>query len=484
MPSKKLLETLSCFSAAERKRLRLFVQSPYDNDRFNPEKILELLDLIEQHKLDPEAEALDKKRLNQHFFPERSFQEKAKNPIDSLTSDLFALVRRFILLEDAQDRWNKGSEYLAMARFYRRNNLETRFRQVISQYRRFQEKHPYRDADFFLQLFRVEEEIATFETYFNTYTGDPNLVAVHTALDNFYAVVKLEIACILRFQQLQMQMETGEAFQLSDALLAQFDQLETIHSPLVVIYEKLHSLLQRDGGQLLLEEYHEELIKSEQNIPKITYRNLMAYYRFFIGLRYTKELEGTNLLESMFSLYQEHLKKGYFEVEDEKILPDSLKLIINIAIKLKEYSWARSLLKRYPPKRIAGTRFPGESHQLCLAEISFAEGAYEEAHKLLEYRKFENLHYSILSDVLLIKIYFVTGNDLIESRVHALEQKIRRSKLTPDHRRPYLNFLQVMKRLTKYQWNKEGRRWQQLVEEFPGITPIIEREWLSEMILG
>ena len=462
----------------------MFVRSPYHNDRFNPEKILELLELLDTHQADPDDEALSKKELNLRFFPEHDFQEKAKNPIDSLASDLFSLVRQFILWEDAQEFWGKGREYLALARFYRRKNLEDRFHQVISQFRRFQRKHPHRDASFFLQVFQMEEEVAIFESIFNTYTDDSNLVAAHIALDNFYTIAKLEFASALHFQEQLGQVNTGEALRLSALLLKEYDDFDEIHSPAASLYRKVIQLLQKPDDQALFATFEDELFRFEESFTKPKYRNLMAFYRYFIGLRYQQEVPGPELLPKLFELYKQHLAKGYFHVEDDKILPASLKLMVNIAIKVGAYDWAYDLLKKYPPRRIAGTRFPLESHQLCAAEISFAENNYNEAHDLLVYKNFENINYSILADILLIKIYFSTENELLESRIRALEQKVRRSKLTAARKEPYLNFLKVMYRVVKYQWQKEGKKWQRLAEEVPRMVPIIEREWLLRVVFG
>lgn len=482
MPSQKLLDVVESLSRTARERLQLFVRSPYHNTKFNGEKVIELLDIILKAGAVATAAELDKKRLNNYFFPDRQYREKAKNPIDSLASDLFSLVRQFILWEDAQLKRDKGREQLAMARFYRENSLEDRFWQVVGQFRKQHQKIAQKTSDHYLLAYWMEEEVAKFESIFNTYTDDANILTAQTHLDSFYTVAKLEMTSVLRFQQMLGQVSTGETQRLSEALMREFPKYEAIQTPLAQLYFQVIQLLEKPDDQALFAEFNENCRRYKKAIPADKYRNLMAFYRYFMGLQYQQEVAGVDLVNRLFSLYKEHLAAGYFHVGDDQLLPASLKLMVNIALKVGENKWAEQLLKKYTPDRITGTRYPVESHSLCEAEVLFANADYEAAQDHLMYRNFENVNYSILADILLIKIYFVSDNDLLENRIRALEQKVRRSKLVAEGKKPYLNFLKIINKVIKYENRKSSKQWQNLAIDVQQLVPLIEREWLAGII--
>lgn len=217
-------------------------------------------------------------------------------------------------------------------------------------------------------------------------------------------------------------------------------------------------------------------------MPIWRYRNLMAYYRYFIGRKY-QLAPSDEKLRQLFELYKEHLEQGFFHLRYKKhLMPGSLKLMTNIAIKVGATDWAKQLLKKYPPAKIAGTRYPAEAHSLCEADVFFAEGDYEKASQCLTYRNFENVNYSILADILLIKIYYTTDHVLLENRIAALSRKVRRSKLTQNAKQQYLNFLRIVNLLLKNRFTKPAAELSKISTQIDELSPMVEREWLRKTL--
>ncbi|MEO0727262.1 MAG: hypothetical protein AAFZ63_22135 [Bacteroidota bacterium] len=484
MPNQRLIETLRCFSDKERKRLVHFVESAYHNDKYNRPKTIQLLQYLLNTNLSDGDIPEQKEALQQLFFAQKPFLKKRKNAIDSLASDLFSLTKLFVLHEQeyASDK-RKWKEQLTMIRFYRTNNLEHRFWQAVEQFRRMLEKVPTRGEKYYQYLLELEEEVVSFQTTFNTYTGDSNLVRAHLALDKCYTIAKLEKAAVLLFQQKLGQIQTDDALLLNELLIETFAKYPEIQTPLAKLYYLIIRLLQRSSDQELMAEFVQNVKALKNQIPAGKYRNIMAFYRYFLGLQYQQESRGPELLQRLFSLYREHLQAGYFDVEKTgQILPGSLKLMTNIAIKVGDFEWADQLLTAYGPGKITGTRFPIEAHSLCQAEVLFARELYTEALDHIMYRNFEDINYSILADVLLIKIYFVKDHNLLESRISALAQKVRRTKLTQAHKQQYLNFFKVMNLLCKYRWSKLPAELSKLQSMVKDLAPLLEREWLKKRI--
>ena len=125
-----------------------------------------------------------------------------------------------------------------------------------------------------------------------------------------------------------------------------------------------------------------------------------------------------------------------------------------------------------------------EAEQIALgmAEFLFAGKRYKEAEKTLVYRLFENTFMSIAADVLLIKIYYETKNDLLETRMKALDQKVRRTKYSQEKKENYLNFLRKLDKIIKYAWQPQSNKRLKLIEEIKTIPGIVSREWLLEKL--
>ena len=74
-------------------------------------------------------------------------------------------------------------------------------------------------------------------------------------------------------------------------------------------------------------------------------------------------------------------------------------------------------------------------------------------------------------------------NELMYNRIPALEKKVRRSKLTNRENSAYVNFLRVLLRILKYQHDRHSKKWQKLQTDVAEIVPVVEREWLSSIML-
>jgi len=119
---------------------------------------------------------------------------------------------------------------------------------------------------------------------------------------------------------------------------------------------------------------------------------------------------------------------------------------------------------------------------LNFGEYHFYKKEYEAAKDRVTYRPFENPQISILADVLLVKIYFETKDELLDYRMKALDQKVRRTKIAFFLKECYYNFLKKLDKVIKYGWQKNSAKRHKLVEEIKTIPEIIEREWLLEKL--
>lgn len=480
MLNRKLLEVLSRLTPAEHRRLRLFIQSPYYNQQRYAEYLLPLYDYIMASKADESAPLLDKREASLHFFPGKEFREKEKGPIDSMATELFGLVKRFLLAEKTERLGSELQESMVLMRFYREHGLEDRFWQTVATAHKMQESVARKDAAYYFQQFSIEEEICNFRSLFNSFEDDANFVNAHKNLDTYYAILKMEFTCALQYQHKLSQISASSDSPIIQALLQMPEGDFFDASPMVKIYKQIRVLIQNPENQEIFSDFESSLNLLEDKIPHDKYRNMQAYYRYLWGRRYYKFGDAFSR-QKMFEVYKMHFEKGYF-YEEGKVSIAAFRVLVTFALKMGQFDWAKKVLDEHPPERIWGTRYPAEAHDLNYGEYYFYRKEYEAARDRVNHRPFENPNLGILADVLLIKVYFETEDELLEYRMKALEQKVRRTGMTAFVKERYYNFLKKLDKVVKYGWQKSSPRRDKLVEEIRTIPEIIEREWLLEKL--
>jgi len=480
MLNRKLLEVLRHLNVVERKRLRQFLTSPYFNSGSLANETVQLYDLILRHNAEEEHPELSKQAVFRVFFPGKPFQEKTKSSLDSLTSKLFRLVRHFLSQTDLERENGKFHEHLSLAKFYRKFAYEERFWQTMQTVRKLQRNVPLRDASYYFNQLRVEEEEVSFRGLYNSFEDDANLNEVHKNLDMYYSILKLEFTCIMEHQRHAAQIDNYPPTALLESILTLSEEGGPLDIPINRIFRIVLRLMQTPEDTSNLESLENLLGQYESLISAEQYKNLKTFYRFLWHQAYYKS--GDDFARKrIFEIYKEHLQKGYFYF-DGLIPLTAFRNLVVFGLILGEFDWAKNFLDSHPPERIGGTRYPAEIHSLNLAEYHFYLKEYDEAQNKLIYRHFENPTVSILTDVLLIKIYFETQNELLDSRMKALDQKIRRSKLSREVKNRYYNFLKKLDKIIKYGWQTKNPERARLIEEIKTSPEIIAREWLLEKL--
>lgn len=476
------MEVLCRLDPNERKRLRFFLQSPYFNPAYQTLTLLELYDYIILYDADETHPMLDKALVFARFMPHKTYQEGGKSGLDTHMTNLFNLVRAFLRQErlQRQSHETEFDELFSWLEFCRKHGLEERFWQVVQALKKLQEERPYRDALYFHQQFKLAEEIATFRTLSNSLQDDANITSTSTYLDTYYSILHLEIKCALQYQQHITQSEIQQDMTQINQIIELAVKGGFEHLPLFELYRVIFQLLSDPDNEQLQAHLENLLDTHRTNIPPDIMANLKAYERYFWIRNYTKSGDPF-YRQKLFNLYREHFEQGYFYI-DGSITLTSLRMLVVFALKLGHFEWVKKVLDEHPPARICGTRYAAEAHSLNLAEYHFYRQEYDEATEKLQYRLFENPNFNIFVDVLLIKIYMETGDDLLDSRMKALDQKLRRMKLAKEANARYTNFLKKLDKIIRHIWDKKSARYQKMMEELKSTPHIIEREWLLEML--
>ncbi|HLP94412.1 MAG TPA: hypothetical protein VK168_10280 [Saprospiraceae bacterium] len=479
MLNRKLLEVLKLFKPQEHAQFRQFLLSPYFNNRSNAAELIRLYDLIMTAGAEEEHPELDKAKVAALFFPGKPFNANQKGPLDTLASDLFGMVKLFLTQKSYEKNNTDFDEGLALARFYRGFGMEERFWQIISALRKDLSQQVIQDASFFRQQFLLEEEAATFQSLYNSFEDDANISVAVKYLDIAFILEKIELLCSLKYQQkLAQPIDFDFDSPLTQVILNYPAEYPKI--PLYDLYLIAWQLIPDPLKDEYFAGYEAYLDQFEKNLPFDKARNLKAFYRYFWTQRYSK-LGGSEVRTKVFEVYKSHFEDGYF-YENGQIIINALKALILFGLRLKQFDWVKKVLDEHPPTRICGTKYPVEAHSLCMAEYHFYTRDFETALNTLVYKHFENPNYSLWAEMLLIKIYFETSDELVEYRMKALDQKVRRTKLSAESKARYYKFLQKLDKIIKYGLEKKSQKREKLIEEIKNTPGINERDWLLEKL--
>lgn len=480
MLNRKLSEIIARLTEAEKIRLRRFLASPYFNSGVQSDNLLRLYDRLFADGAGENQSDFSKAALSREFFPNQIFREKEKGPLDALASKLLRLVRRFLLQIQTERDQGEFDEHLAAARFYHKFALEERFWHTVKTLRDLQQRDPSRDARFFLRQFQLEDEEVSFRGLYNSFEDDLNLDAAHQNLDRYYSILKMNLMCAQEYQRQAAPINREAPTPLMQSVLEMSEKDGPLDIPVNRIYRQVLRLIQRPGADEVLEQLGALLERFQAEISPERFRDFQAYYRE-IWVQRNNRSGDEQSRRQIFELYREHLEAGYFYFEGQ-INYSAFRNLTVAALKLGEFDWVRTFLESHPPERICGTRYPAELLSLNWAEYYFYGKKYREASETLVYRLFENPVLSILADLLLIKIYYETEDDLLAARMRALDQKVRRSKLTPLVKNRYLNFLRKLDKIVKYALQTRSPKRRKLLDEIKTEPEIVAREWLLEQL--
>ncbi len=477
MSQLKIIDTLLTFSKKQTDRLRQFVKSPYFNNGYNAGQLVELLEFLLKHK----KKGVDKGVLQAQFYPDKPFVEKSKNAIDNPLADLNALVEEFIVHQEVDEEVIRRSSFLK-AQYFGRIHRDDRFLSLISRYRKQWKKRQRLGFEDWLERFQMELLAAEYHDIFKTQDKESGLQSVHHYLDQFFFAQKMMVGFMAYFQQKilgktdAVEMEQDPVWMF---LYQNYPQLE-VANPVADLYYHASLLVDDPDNANLLDEFQALLERHQSDVPEEEIRNLYAVLRAMRGQQFRRS-GGKDLIPFFLSMYKEHMEGGFFAVKG-KLKSSSMKLLVNMGIMAKDYDWVRGVLADYPPSRVINTRYPEEFHRLCQAELLFAEKKYEEAEAKIVYRLFEDFNYSLSCDILLVKAYYETQNDLLESRIRAMELKVRRAKLGSFDKQAYLNFISIVRKLMKYHWIKHEQKLAKVEEEINADNPLIQRAWLKGVL--
>lgn len=457
-----IYQTLMTFDKNELKKLRLFLQSPYFNQR---EDVIKLLDLYTQKQL----EISDRSVIFKAIYPKEKFQDYKLRHISSF---LLELIEQFWAFENTKNQL--ATHNIVAAERYRKRGLDKHFLRIVEENKKLLADAPYKNAEhFFLQhdnlmqeyLYNISERRNTSLTLQN----------IASQLDNGYFALKLRQACAALTQQTVYR--TDYDLNMINEVIDTVEKHELYDIPAIGVYYFAYKYITIPNDDTYIYKFTDLLHHNALSFPAEEARDL---YLLAINYCIKKHNEGTNTyLKLELDLYNEGLKnkilftKGY-------ISRFTFRNVVTLALTLSEYEWTADFLEsqqqHIEPLHRIGT------YNYCKARLAYEQKNYHEVFAALQQADYADVLITLAAKSLLLKVLYETdAHEALEAHLESMRLYIRRKgSILTYHQQNYLNLIRFTKKMLKSQFQKTALI--ALKKDIEQEKSLAEKKWLLEML--
>ncbi|MEO0733948.1 MAG: hypothetical protein AAFZ52_14010 [Bacteroidota bacterium] len=391
------------------------------------------------------------------------------------TSDLFKLVREFLVQETLSDD-PALKRYLYLAAL-EKQNPDKLIRDIERNWDTLSMTGQSYESDNYLFGHLLEYRKYFLLNYEHKPYERANIEAISTNLDIYYIVIKLRIAvsAISRTQNEKHHYH----LQLVPDIIRFLDHQQTyLDHPIVAVHYYMYKMYVGAENHEAYYKYKDIIMTRTDDVVGET-----AYELFQPALNYSRRRinEGVQkFLSEYLEVYRYALERGL--VYDDGILdPSQFRNTILIALRHGDYDWTESYIHNYQD------RLPEKQRQNAVnynsATLYFYQKNYDKALDYLRDVEYENTTYNLNAKTMLLAIYYETEADIaLDSLFDSFTAYLNRHKELPaTAQKAYRNLVSFTRRLTRM---LPGDREviDQLKADLAQKKYVASRPWLEEKI--
>lgn len=184
-------------------------------------------------------------------------------------------------------------------------------------------------------------------------------------------------------------------------------------------------------------------------------------------------------IREAFAIYQAGLEAGVF-LENGHLSKFTYRNVLNIALALEEWGWAKAYLEEYRPYLP-----PREQEQIYtynLATYYFRKQEYEEALTLLRDARVSETLEQFDVRRMMVRIYYDRNEiQALDSLLDSFDIYLRRHKKGGYHRKMFMNMVRIMRSLVSAKGRSEQNK-SRLRKKISNLEYLAEREWLLSLV--
>lgn len=462
MADNKLIELIETLSVVEKRECSVFLKSPYHNRR---EDVLGLWEMLSGSK----SGALDAKKAFSFIYPDQTFRDAQWRHLQSF---LLGCVEAFL----AQRAWEKTPllSDLHLVTICRDKKLRKPLDHTLRRASERLEKMP-RDGQYYHFLYQLEWERYTIAQLQHGRTQGNDLVAVSRAFDIYTAANKLRLACLTESHRTVFQVAYDQTF-LSE-LLRFVEHSNLLEVPIVALYFHCYQAL-TGGSEESFRAFRRELETQGKDLPEAETRTFaLLAINFCIRKLNTGE---ERYVREAFDLYRIGLDTRAL-LENGHLSRFAFKNIVALGLRLGEFNWVESFIDQFEP--FLEEKYRASHRDYNLARVYFAQKNYGLAMPLLARVGESDLLLNLDSRVMLLKMYYETGEfDALDALLASFKiLLLRKKKVIGYHSTHYLHTLRYIQKLVRLNQN-DKKAAVDFRAEIEANKSVIEKEWILEQV--
>lgn len=471
----KLINSLFRLSIWELRKFQDFVHSPFHNKN---KRVKALLAHLVKCYPDRAATALNKQTVFQAVYPKSQFDAQK---VHNITSLLFRLYESYVAITHGQQQ---QSTRLNLLGYYAQQGMtedfDRSYRKVQSQIVDAQTA----DRQDRSYLSYQAETISLGHLLKENRSPGPTLLRANTALDHFYYIAKLRLACefLNRNKVIHQQDQPPELDRVVDELQHRADLLETNQT--LSLYVQVFQMLKHPEEPAYFQRCM-AILKQEPSSLSISERKEGTYYAINYCIRQINQGNAT-YLGILFNLY-----RWAFEYEiltsEGKLDEWQFKNVITIGLRVKAFEWVEQFI--HEQKHLLPEEVQENAFKFNLASYCFAKKEYTQAKQLLLEVEFKDVFYNLDSRVLLAKIYVEQeDHEVLLNMLKSLNTYLHRNKvISANQKELYLNFSRFVQKLValkEKRFTLKKAQWKSAVDTFKNewqdTRRIAQATWVRE----
>ena len=459
MKKSKVITYLASFSPTELKKFKLFVASPYFNQK---EEVVALLAyLIPFHPEFPE-DKVKKAKIIQHVNFNKKNNEKE---LSYQMSFLFKLIEQYLTISKFESDSNMKEIHLFNSLYEKK--LMNNFRMELSKKLQDIEKVGDKDASHYLKaalLYDLDRHTKEQRKH------NESLQKASDYNDYYFFLNKLKYSCNMIDQSKFLKTDYDIGF--VDETTAYIKDSKFVDEPLIAIYLNILDIVKGIDAKAKFKLLKNQIFKNTYNIAHSEFKDIYIFAINFCARQIKKnQLE---YLQEAFDLYREGI--------DKKILLDKNQLttwtygnVVKLGLRLKEFSEIEKFIFDNKDKIPKNKR--EDVFNYNLSELYYYTNKFDEAQRLINYIKVTDSMLHSNSRVILCKIYFESFEvEPLLSLIASFSIFLKRDKkLSGNMKIFYKNFCDILFQLLK----RNPKKLPGIVEKIKSVELISDREWLS-----
>ncbi len=465
MQKSQLIQIFRTFSKKEIRDFKKWISSPMHNLR---EDVVKMYDYLTTSDHLSTENDLDKALVFKYLYPKEKFDDARMR--QSMYFFMECLENFLIYQKFLEDETRQKS---FLASVYKKRGLNKAFKKTVNTFLEKKEKDKNQSDAFFLSDYEVQKDLFDY-TNQHERSEQTNFDAMQAALDNYYLINKLKLACVSLYHSKMFKVNYD--VKLLNEIITYVNNIPD-KEPLIDTYYNVLMTFMYPNEEDYFKALQEKIF---QHTPSFTWSDGKEIYLSAINYGAGKLNQGkSEYRRDVFNLYKNGIELGFL-LENSVITTYTFKNVVTLGIHLKELEWVEKFIHECQIKLEEAQR--QGTVDFNLAMLYYAKKDYRKAQRLLASFEVDDLLITLNAKFLLIKIYVEEGEfDLLDTHLATMRAYLNRKEILGYHKNLYKNVIHFTKKINRINPYTKVEK-EKLIIEIKEATPLADKEWFIRQV--